>query len=498
MVMDQYTQTIPKQVLNEALRPLSSFDWAEDVEEVLEQSQRLQSSDNSDRETEPDDIFEEQGDIYTDVSSANISAVCGEYHNADGDKTSDKKTELELPIEIVPVSGLLTLTTSLIPNFREYDEDDPCSYGEIEQMNSEVEQEFTYRNYCMEHDEYRQIHHFNWLGYPIYESSGTSPAISLLFQLADPKTPSPRDELRFQSVFARAMRFVDPVIVELEKGLEDLERQGLDLVRWATGRVTRFYSLHGRWTEDRVEWDECKYPDEGTLALYQSGSVACGNGFISLCNIRSRHQWGSHKIRLQEKYEKTCRDKPDNFNARRQCNTYKPSLLRQSMKLGSFERTAEDHTETLCDNPAYTQECDRISNGFLAESVEGHCDVQCTETDTNARRIGTQQTQPQRLGILTTANQVTNTIEVYHGWQNVTTSQLGTDSTDTWEALSRTPDGRLRAASAKKGRLGRWKYNLRSWKVTLKGRMNERRRSMFAKAQKVFRKRQFVRSDFWS
>lgn len=500
---------------------MSGFDWAEDVEEALErQYEHLKSNGNSDRETEADDISDEYGDTDTPVSSqqgADISPVWGEHHYADdlhGKKGPVGEMELEMPFGVVPVSEHYRLTMNSLAHINEGQEDGIYySYEdnyETAQMKGEVEQEFIFRNYCMEHDE-GQIHHFNWLGYPICEPSGTPPAISLLFQLADPKMPNPRDELRFQSIFATAMMFIDPVIVELEEGLEDLDREGFDLVRWATGRVTRFYSLHGRWTEDQFEWEECRTPDEGRLEQYQSGSVACGNGFISLCNIRSRYQWGCHKAQLQEKYEKACRVAAEKFYIKRQCKVYRPSLLSQSMSLRDLDCTAgetfalhrkglilicdlpEDHTETISDSSIDEQEYDGISVGSLEANVEGHCDVQRMEIDANDRREGPQQTKTQRFEIHTTDDQITDAIEIYEDWQAVVTSQIATDSTDTWEALSRTPNGGRKNASIRKGRLARWKANLRAWRVTLKGLMAKRCQLICIKAQNVLRKRGFAR-----
>ncbi|KAE8133299.1 hypothetical protein BDV38DRAFT_286892 [Aspergillus pseudotamarii] len=483
---------------------MSGFDWTEDAEEALEQQhERLKSNANPARETEVDDISDEYSDTDTPISSqqgADISPVWGGHRHADdlhGKKCPVGEMELETPFGVVPVSEHYRLSMNPLPHIDEDQEDDiyynyEDSY-ETTQMKSEVEQEFIFRNYCMEHDEARQIHHFNWLGYPIYEPSGTPPAISLLFQLADPKMPNPRDELRIQSIFARAMMFIDPVIVELEKGLEDLDREGFDLVRWATGRVTRFYSLHGRWTDDRFEWEECRTPDKGILEQYQSGSVACGNGFISLCNIRSRYQWGCHKAQLQEKYEKACHVAAEKFYIKRQCKVYKPSLLSQSMSLKILDCTAEDHTETISDSSIHEQEYDGISVGSLEESVEGHCDVQRMEIDANDRREGTQQTKSQRFEICTTDDQITDAIETCEDWQAVVTSQIATDSTDTWEALSRTPNGGRKKVSIKKGRFARWKANLKAWRVTLKGLMAKRCRLVCIKAQNVLRKRDFAR-----
>ncbi|KAE8306783.1 hypothetical protein BDV41DRAFT_585192 [Aspergillus transmontanensis] len=515
--MGRYTNSLRKQFFEEALRPASGFDWAEAVEEALQQQyERWKSNDKSDGEAEMDDTSEEHGGTDTPISSQHgfdISPVWGEHRHADnpyGSKAPVRGTQLETPFGVAPASERCRLTTSALPQIGEGQEDDLYNsyenHYETVQMRSEVEQEFIFRNYCMEHDEERQIHHFNWLGYPLRVPSGTPAVISLLFQLADPKLPKPRDELRFQSIFARAMIFIDPVIVELERGLQDLDRRGFNLVRWATGRVSRYYTLHGRWTEDQFEWEECRLPDEGILEEYQSGSVACGNGFISLCNIRSRDQWAAHKAHLQEKYDQASRQTAENFHRRRHCKVYKPSLLSQSISLRDVECTAgetfafyrkgfmliydltEDHIETLSDSSIREQEYNGIYVSSR-ETIEGYCD-DCAEMVANDRREGRQQRRPRCFGIHSAADRTT---EMYENWQAIITSQHGTESTDTWEALSRTPNGGRKVASRKKSRLGRWKHNLKAWKVTLKGLMVQRGRLICTKAQKVFRKRGFSR-----
>ncbi|KAB8257292.1 hypothetical protein BDV32DRAFT_140481 [Aspergillus pseudonomiae] len=507
--MGQYTDTLRKQYIIEALRP--SFDWAEDVEEALEQQyERLKSTHSTASSARVGNRSETLGDTDTPISSqlgTDSSRARGQNrltryrHGSKGRHGKGKEVE--------PASEPCIPTVSTSPHVREDHENDLYySYDyneEIAQMQTELDEEFMFRNDCMAHDEQRLIHHFNWFGHPMYEPSGTPPAISLLFQLADPKMPKPRDELRVQSIFARALMFIDPVLVELENGLQDLDREGFDLVRWATGRVSKFYTLHGRWKEDWFEWDECRSPDSGFLELYQSRSLACGNGFISLCNIRSRQQWASHKAQLQEQYDKACRLAAQNFYQKRQCRTYKPSLLRQSMNLKDLEWAAgetsalnrqgfmliddikDDRIEPLSDSSIHEQEYDTLSEAFLDDSDEESCDMRCRETDANDRRKGTQQTKTQRFEIHTTADQT------YEERPGFITSQHATDSTDTWEALSRTPGGGRKKASLKKTRLERWKYNLSSWKLGLKIKISERRRTLYTKAQNAFGPKEFTR-----
>lgn len=208
---------------------------------------------------------------------------------------------------------------------------------EIDRMEYDVSREFAYRERSLaDHD--GEIHHFNWLGCPVYGYSSTPPVISLLFLLADPKVPVRSDEWRISSIMQRAMVFVDPVVVYLgDCRWDDLCLRGYDLIKWATGRTYKFYSRHGYWQDDERDMEENNAIDDGNLVTYSAEHLAISNGFIQQFTIRSRAQW--------------CKSRDERFDlayhGRRRsiCKEYKPSPLRQSMNPDGFEGEVDAESE---------------------------------------------------------------------------------------------------------------------------------------------------------
>ncbi|THC88167.1 hypothetical protein EYZ11_012389 [Aspergillus tanneri] len=217
---------------------------------------------------------------------------------------------------------------------------------DIRETMLNVIQEFAYRNSWVLSADGERIHHFNWMGFPVSRYSGTPPEISLLFQLSDPKAPQPGDEHRFQSIFNRALRYIDPVIVNLEnsaksEGLNHLMRlKGYDLVRFTTGRVTKFYSPHGWWMNDDRGKEERTSIDDGILEVYMDERLITGNGFVRLGNISDRSQWEESRDENLDNPPKARRR-----HSRSRDKAFKPSPLRQVM-------TAEDlpTTDTEVEN----------------------------------------------------------------------------------------------------------------------------------------------------
>lgn len=62
-----------------------------------------------------------------------------------------------------------------------------------------------------------KIHHWNWLGYPVYERTLTPPADSLAFLQTTPKAPMRTKRYRIRAIMNNAMELIDPVVVKLEK-----------------------------------------------------------------------------------------------------------------------------------------------------------------------------------------------------------------------------------------------------------------------------------------
>lgn len=199
---------------------------------------------------------------------------------------------------------------------------------EIQSMQRDVNREFSFQRLCMAADTYGEIHHFNWLGSPVFGYSATPAVISLLFLLSEPKVPAAGDEYRLEAIMRRAMVFVDPVFVYLNNGWGSLCLRGSDLIRWATGRVFKFYSPHGHWGQDDREIVDDTRVDDGNLGNYVADDMAAGNGFIRLFSIRSRAQWFNAKERFTIHTEN---ERSAIARHREKNQDYIPSPLRQSM-----------------------------------------------------------------------------------------------------------------------------------------------------------------------
>ncbi|TQB74639.1 hypothetical protein MPDQ_004489 [Monascus purpureus] len=224
--------------LDDLLNP-SRFDWAEDVEESI-------YSELLEYESSP-------GTIYSDSSD-------GTYRDSDSSLSDDETIK-----------------------------------NGITRVEAEIYKEFSFRKICIEATRHHpcKIHHFNWLGHPVYEYSATPPAVSLMYLASRPKIPSPSDEWRIHAILARATKFIDPVIMDLDsqRGWSDLALRGSDLVRVVTGRVHKFYSQHGHWTDDHREGNDRTIVDIGNYYIYTSPCSAFSNGFVQLNTFRSRTQW---------------------------------------------------------------------------------------------------------------------------------------------------------------------------------------------------------------
>ncbi|XHG04821.1 hypothetical protein AWENTII_008072 [Aspergillus wentii] len=275
----------------EELPRADNFDWAEDVqEEVSESSKRIEIVD--------DRIIDSSSDS-------------GSFGSAfDSDSDSDNGNLFE-PSE---------------------------TQAMINSMQEDVRREFSFRDYCMKADEDETVHHFNWMGCPVYEYNWTPAVISLLFLMSSPKIPRLGDEYRLRSIMTRAMVWVDPVIVHLEDGWKDLHRRGLDLVRFATGRVFKFYSPHGTWVNDEREISEETALDDGDIQTYLASGMAQGNGFVKLCTIRSRDQWEETRDELMETSRAITKRV---LRQKIQYDVFAPSPLRQSMAAEELEEENE-------------------------------------------------------------------------------------------------------------------------------------------------------------
>ncbi|ODM17882.1 hypothetical protein SI65_06670 [Aspergillus cristatus] len=303
--------------LEDLLRP-SQFDWADESEELEGVEEAEGQSEGSVGEGE---LEETMASFYDLERQPSIRLGEPENEWPDFDKVMVQETTLPEP---------------------DYEELKRAS------MQEDVNQEFAFRQGWMEVAG-ESIHHFNWLGSPRYEYSSTPAAISLLFLFTAPKIPEPGDEWRLNAIMRRAMRHVDPVVLYPENGREDFRLRGFELVRWATGRVFKFYSPHGNWQTDPDDIADGTHMDSGDVNMYMGSTLQFGNGYVRDYTIRSRAQWGDEQQRLYaEKF-------PAPSQTRSPKTPYKPSRLRQC----TFPDELEDSAEA---EPSVKPEIDRLAS----------------------------------------------------------------------------------------------------------------------------------------
>lgn len=307
------------------LKP-SQFDWADDVEEELMADAGSESSVSSCEMGEDMSSFPE---LERQPSSH------GHDRATEKGKGFDEVFMVETQEDTGSTPGPL-IVNGAMGGPVEPDTDSDLE-KEIDRMEGDISREFAYRERCLaDHD--GEIHHFNWLGCPVYGYSSTPPVISLLFLLADPKVSVRSDEWRISSIMQRAMVFVDPVVVYLgDCRWKDLCLRGYDLVKWATGRTYKFYSRHGYWQDDERDMEENNAIDDGNLVTYSAEHLAVSNGFIQQFTIRSRAQWYRSR---DERF-----DLAYHGHRRSICKDYKPSPLRQSMSPDDIEEEADAELE---------------------------------------------------------------------------------------------------------------------------------------------------------
>lgn len=165
-------------------------------------------------------------------------------------------------------------------------------------LMKEVYDAFDWREYSVSIE--RQIHHFNWLGEPVYQHSSTSPEDSLAVILAEPKVPEAREDLRVQSLLRCAYTFVDPVVTDLGSARRHLLlRRGSQLRQAAAGLTFKYYTPHGQWMTDVNEDPSEVVVDTGNMNAYITSKLAVGNGFVQPTQIRSSAEWvQAHTKRL--------------------------------------------------------------------------------------------------------------------------------------------------------------------------------------------------------
>ena len=245
--------------IDELLKPVQ-FDWADDVEAGLALPGQAQadSFENLPIESHPPVDQPEKGRVPDECPMADrlplsdfspLDPVGDTGNNSEPESSSGGTKDPSIP------------------------ESSPCTTMENSSFDNgfaeaafQVSREFVSRALMV--DMADSIHHFNWRGSPVYEYSSTPPAISLLYLLSDPKVPKQSDELRFQSILTRATIYIDPVLVALDGGWDDLNTKGFELVRFATGRTSKFYTPHGKWIHDNKEKNDQTILDDGDIYIY--------------------------------------------------------------------------------------------------------------------------------------------------------------------------------------------------------------------------------------
>ncbi|KAL2006241.1 hypothetical protein VTN00DRAFT_9895 [Thermoascus crustaceus] len=224
----------------------------------------------------------------------------------------------------------------------------------------------------------RDIHHFNWMGYEVYDYNPTPAAVSLFFILSRPKLLAPRDDMRLEVILRRAAAYIDPVVYMGDK--RDLQRTGQDLVNAVTGQVFKFYTRHGWWKCDRREQEEGTELDQGSMAIYTSPHWAVANGFIAYPTVPARRLAIQ---RRKERFPKKSYWDEDRLRrvAAKQYHALTPSPLRFSMSVDTQYGEASEHS---CISPSGSSQSS--SSGNL--STSSGCSMDTLTSDTPSQGSG--------------------------------------------------------------------------------------------------------------
>ncbi|KAF7712584.1 Uncharacterized protein PECH_002851 [Penicillium ucsense] len=251
-----------------------NFDWADDVEDELHTQQPsgrgLCHSFND--HAPPVSAQEYDGRICDDLTDS-------AYDTCENSSRSESKITVD---DLTCEGGLneqcftSTLTTE--------------QAAPLDRLHQGLAAEFWGRQHAVAVD--TKIHHFNWLGHPVYQASGTAPTDSLAIILSGPKVPKENDSLRVKSMLKRASAFLDPVVVSLEKSSDSSSHRDFNQTHALRGHVSKFYTAHGTWFTQPSPLDAGLITlDTGSVAIYQSPHRAVGNGFVESSLIPSRADW---------------------------------------------------------------------------------------------------------------------------------------------------------------------------------------------------------------
>ena len=111
---------------------------------------------------------------------------------------------------------------------------------------------------------------------------------------ARPKAPRGREKLRVNSIMNRAIEYIDPVIIKVDRGDEGLlQMYGSAMIEACDGLTYTHYSLHGNWMSDDFLKRRSIVPDAGESELEELaiGRFAVANGLIEGGPFISRDEW---------------------------------------------------------------------------------------------------------------------------------------------------------------------------------------------------------------
>ncbi|KAL1999286.1 hypothetical protein VTN02DRAFT_4735 [Thermoascus thermophilus] len=165
------------------------------------------------------------------------------------------------------------------------------------------------------------IHHFNWMGYEVYDYNPTPAAVSLSSILRRPVLLAQRDVMKLEAILKGAAAHVDPVVYMGDK----------------------FYTRHGRWNYDRREQEDGTELDPGSMAIYKSPHWAVADGSVAYPTIPARRPT---LLGRKERFPK--KSYWDEARLRRvaakQYHALTPSPLRSSMIVDTEDSEASEHS----------------------------------------------------------------------------------------------------------------------------------------------------------
>ncbi|KAL3452018.1 hypothetical protein BJX65DRAFT_303731 [Aspergillus insuetus] len=210
-----------------------------------------------------------------------------------------------------------------------------------------IQKEFDYRDQLLDLPGGKNIHHFNWYGEPVYQSSRTPPEISLWYMTTPPRFGliSSSDIFREVTTKHNAEKWIDPIVIRVNNGVY-LPQDADGLLRFAKSRTQKMYTPHGCWRSDRK--DRQIFLDEGEPLVYMETNMRVGNGFIEGTPIRTRTKWlqygqllnavGLEDLKIAEKRKEI----PAWYRRAHASEFRSPSPLSQSMTSDDFEGDYEN------------------------------------------------------------------------------------------------------------------------------------------------------------